>query len=66
MTDAGATVAKLSDEEIKKWVVALKDVPKQAAKEGQTLNLPMQKLLSRYIELLKASGNKSVASYQVK
>jgi TRAP-type C4-dicarboxylate transport system substrate-binding protein len=66
MTDAGATVSKLSDAEIKKWAVALRDVPKQAAKEGQTLNLPMQKLLSRYIELLQASGNKSVGDYQLK
>ena len=66
MTSSGASVSTLSEAEIRNWVVALKDVPQKASREGETLQLPMQKLLTRYIELLEAGGNKAVGSYQVK
>jgi TRAP-type C4-dicarboxylate transport system substrate-binding protein len=66
MVAAGATVTEFSKSDIDAWVKALREVPKKAGEEGNSYGVPMQKLLSRYIQLLKEDGNNLVAGYQVK
>ena len=63
--NAGANVTRLSEDERKKWAIALKDVPNNKAQEAKRMGMPGPQALKLYIKALKELGGKLPIEYEI-
>jgi TRAP-type C4-dicarboxylate transport system substrate-binding protein len=65
MKAQGVILTELPAAERERWALALQELPRKAAADGDRRGLPMTALLKKYIELLRSEGYKLPVDYKL-